>query len=376
MQIDLISQSESSDSVQPEVKTKEFYDKDNHVHGFKDDRGRWHGMVEFFENEESTAPYKVAQYDQGVLHGQTFYYTLVNNNPVVDRSHTYFRGIQVATELFTDGKITEFYGNDLTGRRVGNFKRFYSNGNAEETGFFYNNEREGAWATYYPNGKVQTERQYRKGKLNGIEQIYAPDGTCVLYREWEDGQQHGAQKVTEKFYQGWKEIRSHYEHGVQSGEFEEYHNGQLRYQGTLLNGKIHGVLLEYENTILKSRVEYRNGTPHGFADYMNSQYTESGELVEGKRVGEWKFTLLRNEQHFMSKFYQDGAARSYICFDKSGQKREEGQIRGERPYGVITRYTREGVHRVQAGKELTDRRPIEHRLIANGEHHNHNGVQL
>lgn len=68
-------------------------------------------------------------------------------------------------------RISEIF-NYENGLIVGEYKRFFDNGQLMLTGKYENNLKEGSWTEFHQNGKRSAYYNYRKGQLNGWQMIY------------------------------------------------------------------------------------------------------------------------------------------------------------------------------------------------------------
>ena len=182
---------------------------------------------------------------------------------------------------------------DENGKRHGNWKKYYENGNLRYTGNFEHGKevgmfmyfdmisrkhptvlkiftrdsdiakveyyttkgdlrsrgemkgrnRIGKWVYYFPSGKLFSEEHYVDGKLDGLLVNYYPSG-----------------KKTEETY---------YKNGQKSGLSKKYSD--------------EGVLIE--------EISYANGKANGVAKFfdLKGNLLETGAYEGGKRVGRWEF---------------------------------------------------------------------------------------
>lgn len=333
--------------LQQDIVLTEFHDVVNGIHGYKNPEGKFHGLVEFFDQAKATHPYKVAQFKHGVLHGKTLHYETLNEKQVISSSVTYLHGQVIESELYANGHLIECYQNDLTGRKVGNYQCFNSEGNPKEFGFYQDGKKEGLWTTFHPNGTIKSETEYKDGKLHGIEQYFDTTGVCFLYREWQNGIQNGTQTQLVKDYNTIKEIQSTFVNGIESGPYEERISGMLQLSGTLVNGKKEGLFRSYENTILKQRSVFKNDKMNGHCEIIHSDYIEAGTMADNKKEGTWEYINIHTNQLFMRKTFSDGQASSYERLNPKGELLESGLLKGDRPYKELKKYTKEGVQTIK-----------------------------
>ncbi len=213
-----------------------------------------------------------------------------------------FFGFSVAQE-----KINQFNSN---GKRVGVWKKFYSNGNIRYQGQFENGKEVGVFKYYSPvssefpmiiktfnaNDAIALVSHFTlkgllesKGEMNGKKRIgkwlyFHKDGKTVLIEEnYIDGILNGDYKV---FYKDGKltEIK-HYKNGILDGNSKKYNpKGILVADVNYVNGQLNGNATFYENNgNLKQKGLYENDLKVGVWEFF-----EDGKLSESKEIKVWK----------------------------------------------------------------------------------------
>lgn len=126
------------------------------------------------------------------------------------------------------------------------FVQFFTlKGNLRSKGQMNGKKRVGKWVYYFPTGKLFSEEFYKDGKLEGVVKNYYANG-----------------KVTEEVY---------YKNGQKNGISKKYADD--------------GILLE--------EVNYLNGKREGEAKYfdLKGNLKEKGIFKADKRFGKWEFYL-------------------------------------------------------------------------------------
>lgn len=188
-----------------------------------------------------------------------------NNDGTVKSSVIYNdQGIKVS-----EGIVTE------DGRRNGEWKNFYDNGNVKEKGQYDDNRRTGSWEFSNLEGRIIQTGQYRNGRPEGLWKWYFPDGSIL--RE-------------EEYYQGNRD-----------GRFVEYSKeGQIISEGQYLDGERNG---DWKITI--------------------GDHREEGNYIIGLRDGMWKYYDGEGNLLYRGKYVQDNPDGYHFYYYDSGMIKEE-----------------------------------------------------
>jgi antitoxin component YwqK of YwqJK toxin-antitoxin module/serine/threonine protein kinase len=200
----------------------------------------------------------------------------------------------------------------VSGRLEGEFSKFYSSGQVQESGFILNGKREGEHKRFYENGKLQSITRYRDGQMNGDMEEYREDGSLKRRYPTKNGKAHGIEecfneigKLTsrsahvdgeftndfsqfeqrsdqplalELFYPGGAlRSRETYLSGLRNGSFEEfYSDGKVRCRGAYANDKYFGPISYFDS---EGRPTVSTCYKDGIKDGPSVSYFESGEIA-------------------------------------------------------------------------------------------------
>ncbi|WP_109098335.1 toxin-antitoxin system YwqK family antitoxin [Aquimarina sp. AU58] len=237
---------------------------------------------------------------------------------------------------------------------------FYINGDPQMTGWAHkNNEKkfEGKVTWYYENRQINTIAHYKNGKIEGavIEYDWAHDDTTdeeytqIKYEiNYLNGERHGANII---YYKGKKHEQYQYEHGQNHGPYIIYstETGNIIEEGTFKNNLPEGICIEYygDTRTIESKVHYRKGEMHGrYTKYdKNENIILEEHYVEGKREGEYTFTIgpknsVYEDRTYEKGMYVDGKKEGIITtYYKTGEKKEECTYHNGEQEGQCTGYS-------------------------------------
>ena len=181
--------------------------------------------------------------------------------------------------------------------------------------------RDGKWERWYKNGQLRSRVFYRYDYLVGEGSYYSPDGSFEYSKNYFDSSKVIPFKDSEGYIIGNVNPGNHYpEDGVwiydgpfvriktnyldwrRNGLHQEWTsgNGKILVEGHYLNGKKHGVwinyhqsALDYDNsTGIKSyEITYVNGKKNGtiVKYYQTGSKEYEGSMDEEKKIGQWKY---------------------------------------------------------------------------------------
>jgi antitoxin component YwqK of YwqJK toxin-antitoxin module len=187
---------------------------------------------------------------------------------------------------------TEYEGEFLEGRPVGEMLRyhengslrarmifdpdgrrsyvylFYSNGKAAAEGPYVDQLKDSVW-TYYSefDGSVRVRESYSMGKLHGTSRSYYPDGNISEEVEWKENVKHGAWK--QYYNDGTIRLSGQYEQGLLQGNYEVfYSNGKIEIRGNYLDNDSHGIWRFFDEDGKEVyAMEYVHGSPADMEKY-------------------------------------------------------------------------------------------------------------
>jgi len=176
------------------------------------------------------------------------------------------------TDFYSSGEVRA-KGIYQENQRSGNWDFYFMSGGIEQKGRYERGRYHGAWTWYYPNGNVWREERYFNGREDGMFVEYDPAGNILTKGDYIGGEKEG-----EWVYQvGDHEEKGSYVIGLREGTWIYYYkNGQIKYEGTYLQGnpdRRHK--LYYPNGVLKEDRYYEMG----IREKNWKKYDEEGNLV-------------------------------------------------------------------------------------------------
>jgi len=169
----------------------------------------------------------------------------------------------------SEGIVTE------DGRRNGEWKNYFENGNIKEEGEYDNNRRTGNWTFFNIEGKIIQTGQYRNGRPEGLWKWYYSEGSIL--RE-------------EEYYQGKRD-----------GNFIEYsRDGEIISEGQYLDGEMNG---NWKSTI--------------------GDHREEGNYIVGLRDGMWRYLDNEGNVLYRGRYVQDNPDGYHFYYYTNGRIKEE-----------------------------------------------------
>ncbi len=176
--------------------------------------------------------------------------------------------------------------------------------------------RQGEWRDYYANGQLRYEGRFKNDKCKGVFKYYDEQGNLKATNEFDKS----GEKALNKTYapNGRMIATGYYVNQKKEGEWKYYdaNSGQLRLVEDNQNGKTHGWSRLYNpnNGVLAEETQYVNDVPEGqcrkFSDtgvmlmecqyhnglldgpcksyYPSTALKEEGQFVKGQKTGVWK----------------------------------------------------------------------------------------
>lgn len=165
--------------------------------------------------------------------------------------------------FYDDTRIVAYRGEFKDDRPVGEFIRYYSNGNVKTVsdceydkfvcrttfydqnqnrlakGKYTNQRKDSTWVYFDKHGNIQLKENYKNGQLEGVQEKYYRDGSVAERKTFKDSLAHG--------------------------EWRQYHpEGKIRAVGAFKDGNLDGeVKYYYEDGKIKSEGQYKNAVKDG-----------------------------------------------------------------------------------------------------------------
>jgi antitoxin component YwqK of YwqJK toxin-antitoxin module len=76
--------------------------------------------------------------------------------------------------------------NNRYGKKKGEFKKWYPNGQLREQGYYKEGKEEGEYKELYTNGKLWNQSYYKEGKLDGEYKMWYDNGELIVYKIYEN----------------------------------------------------------------------------------------------------------------------------------------------------------------------------------------------
>lgn len=234
------------------------------------------------------------------------------------------------SKWFDDGSI-EVIGQHINGKRTGQWKSYYSNGQLKED-TKYDNEGNvlGRSIEYYENGKIKADITYYKDKGIVAKSIeYYENGKIKNYLEADttNGRNgyYGNKLVVEYDYYSNGNLARECIVGKNGGVVNEeklYYNDST-YNNTLLSGKKFGLWKEYfaENPNTKTEINDRYTDSSNAKFYRVIKYNYSGDKFNAMNTfKEFKDYYITGEKYFEGEFAEYSHDISFgIWYSKDGQ---------------------------------------------------------
>ena len=194
--------------------------------------------------------------------------------------------------VLTTAVAQDFNRTDAKGRRQGDWRDFYSNGQLRYEGLFKNDKCKGVFKYYDEQGNLKATNEFDKSGEKALNKTYAPNGRVIATGYYVNQKKEGQ----------WK--------------YYDPNSGQLRLVEDNQNGKVHGWSRLYNpnNGVLAEEMQYVEGRPEGqcrkFSDtgtllmecqyrngvldgptktyYPSTALKEEGQYARGQKVGLWK----------------------------------------------------------------------------------------
>jgi len=194
---------------------------------------------------------------------------------------------------FSQSNINQF---DSEGKRHGNWKKLYSNGNIRYKGVFSHGKEIGIFKFYNVTGE-KSPRVTKTYKLTATivdVQFFSKKGIIESKGQMQDKKRVGKWMY---FFKDGKTILSteNYKNGFLEGKFQIfYKNGKLTELAHYKNGKLNGKRIRYsDDGETTEDITYQAGIMHGPAiiyDEKGEIYSK-GNYTDGIKTGIWEFNM-------------------------------------------------------------------------------------
>ena len=240
------------------------------------------------------------------------------------------KGKDIGKEFSLDENILIFEGDYLNGKKNGNGKEFYLNGDIKFEGEYLNGRRYGKGKEYDVENKLKFEGNYSHGLRHGFGKVY--DENRIIY----EGDFSIGKKWNGNIYNS--KTKKIYEIKEGNGNVIEYYDSQkLEFDIEYLNGeKGKGMVREYydDGKTLLFECEYKDGDLNGQGKHIDfrGKIRFEGEYLKGKRwngkgyndKGEVEYELKDGcgeiRTFFRDKLKFEGVYKDGLCLGKEYEK--------------------------------------------------------
>lgn len=181
---------------------------------------------------------------------------------------------------------------DSKGRRQGEWKDFYPNGQLRYEGRFKNDKCRGTFRYYDQNGNLQATNEFDKSGERCLNKTYAPNGRVIATGYYQNQKKEGEWKYYDS-NSGQLRLVEDNKAGKVHGWSRLYNpnNGVLAEETQFVEGQPEGQCKKYSDTgVLMMECQYHNGLLDGPAKtyYPSTALKELGQYTKGEKTGVWK----------------------------------------------------------------------------------------
>jgi len=154
-----------------------------------------------------------------------------------------------------NGQITSILTYSKDGKSA-ECKMYYVKGELRATGYYYEKKKDKQWLYYSQSGeKLIAEENYNKGLKHGRWRIYFDNGKVSSEVFWKDGHKEG--KWLEYFKNGNKRLDANYHNDLLVGDYVQYSIAETPLKkGKYVKGKQDGIWVTYDDKGHKIKVDY------------------------------------------------------------------------------------------------------------------------
>ncbi len=260
-------------------------------------QGTW---KEFYQNENIKT---YANYRDNLLHGYYREYDihgkLIKNDyyefgkkTIIENKKVSKEKEEIKNDYYNSGKL-KYTGAYKKGKPIGVHKEYSETGEIVNIHIFdkdgfkkgignINKEgkKHGNWKFVYPEGNIRTEGEYKNGKRTGTWSFFFKDGGI--------------------------EQKGIYKNGKPYGNWVWYYDkNNIRRKGKFKNGREEGLFFELSKTgDTLSKGEYKYGKKDGQWIMKINDHKEIGKFVNGKKEGKWSYYFADNIIEFEGNFLE------------------------------------------------------------------------
>lgn len=185
-----------------------------------------------------------------------------------------------------------FNRTDNKGRRQGEWRDYYANGQLRYEGRFKNDKCKGVFKYYDEQGNLKATNEFDKSGEKALNKTYAPNGRMIATGYYVNQKKEGEWKYYDAA-SGQLRLVEDNENGKVHGWSRLYNpnNGKLAEETQYVNGSPEGQCRKFSDTgVLLMECQYRNGLLDGPVKtyYPSTALKEEGQYGKGQKVGLWK----------------------------------------------------------------------------------------
>lgn len=203
-----------------------------------------------------------------------------------------FALILAALMLAMTAVAQEFNRTDAKGRRQGQWRDFYSNGQLRYEGQFKNDKCKGVFKYYDEQGNLKATNEFDKSGEKALNKTYAPNGRVIATGYYLNQKKEGEWKYYDE-NSGQLRLAEDNKAGMVHGWSRLYSpkNGVLAEETQFVEGQPNGQCKKYSDTgVLLMECQYCNGLLDGPTKtyYPSTALKEEGQYAKGEKTGLWK----------------------------------------------------------------------------------------
>jgi antitoxin component YwqK of YwqJK toxin-antitoxin module len=239
-------------------------------------------------------------------------------------------------EVFEIGVVR---GHIEAGKKHGEFKYYYENGdlavlehynhgildgecefrwpdgNTSVRGTFRDGMKGCRFESFHGNGQLHCVQTFKNGLLTGTVEIFGSNGALAQRSRWADGKEDG---LYENFDEDGKiEERTYYKAGKKHGVYESYYSGELSKREHWADGELHGTSESFESTgVVGHRTKYENGIS------IESEDFDKGRLKRRERKSQDEEIVEKYDIHgrLREKWEKTRSSAKKYSYDENGNE--------------------------------------------------------
>ncbi len=186
----------------------------------------------------------------------------------------------------------DFNKTDSKGRRQGQWRDFYPNGQLRYEGQFKNDKCKGVFKYYDEQGNLKATNEFDKSGEKALNKTFAPNGRVIATGCYLNQKKDGEWKYYDKVSGQLRLVEDNKEGKVHGwSKLFNPNNGALAEETQYVDGQPEGQCRKYSDMgVLIMECRYRNGLLDGPTKsyYPSTALKEEGQYTKGEKSGIWK----------------------------------------------------------------------------------------